>query len=243
VKMIPVISLLAVTSLSAMAFAQQASQITLNIEAKNRTLTVSAEARVTVDPELAILHLGFETPFSDAQSAYASGAKISQQIVAALKKAGIEEKSIRSESQHLQPEGAKAHKFKLVQSWTVRTPPGRAAEILDVAVGAGATDSGEIDWIVLDENALENQALTKAAGKAREKAEVLASGMGVHLGNLIYLSNDVSVPQNWRNGNSATANFAGFLDSRERSSSSATLAIEPRKVARIANVYAVFSIE
>ena len=53
----------------AAAIAQQTTQVQLKIEPANRTLTVSAEERVTADPDLAILHVGFETQPSDAKTA------------------------------------------------------------------------------------------------------------------------------------------------------------------------------
>jgi uncharacterized protein len=223
------------------AVAQQTSQVQLKIEAANRTLTVSAEGRVTADPELAILHIGFETQPSDAKTAYATGAKTSNEIVSALKQAGIPETSIRSESQRLNSIGYKTHKFKLVQQWTVKTPPERAAEILDVAVSAGATDSGQIDWTVKDEKALEDQALEKASARARSDAEVLAKGMGVHLGALIYITNQISVPQEAYQR--AFANNSGGFMAQTTMETQAHLAIEPRKVSRMASVYAVFAIE
>jgi hypothetical protein len=223
----------------AAAIAQQATQVQLKIEPANRTLTVSAEERVTADPDLAILHIGFETQPSDAKTAYAAGAKTSNEIVSALKEAGIPETSIRSESQHLDSIGYKSHKFELVQDWTVKTPPERAAEILDVAISAGATDSGQIDWTVKDEKALEDQALEKAAARARADAEVLAKGMGVHLGALVYVTNRVSAPIDSVRAyaNNAVGVSAGVMDQRT------PLAIEPRKVSRTATVYAVFAIE
>jgi hypothetical protein len=227
----------------AAAVAQQTSQVQLKIESANRTLTVSAEGRITADPEIAILHIGFETPPSDAKTAYAAGAKASNEIVAALKQAGIPETSIRSESQHLRSFDYKTRKFKLVQQWTVKTPPERAAEILDVAVSAGATDSGQIDWTVKDEKALEDQALDKAAARAKANAEVLANGMGVKLGTLIYVTNEVSIPYSVFGASRGVVanNSAGGGEymalPREQ------LAIEPRKVSRIATVYAVFAIE
>lgn len=225
------------------AGAQQATQVQLKIEPSNRTLTVSAEERVTADPEIAILHIGFETQPSDAKTAYAAGAKTSNDIVAALKQAGIPETSIRSESQHLDSIGYKSHKFKLVQQWTVKTPPERAAEILDVAVSAGATDSGQIDWTVQDVKALEDQALEKAAARAKADAAVLARGMGVQLGPLVYVTNEVSglreIPMNGRNFSAFAPMSAGVMG-RERDQ---PLAIEPRKVSRTASVYAVFAIE
>jgi uncharacterized protein YggE len=223
----------------AAAIAQQATQVQLKIEPANRTLTVSAEERVTADPEIAILHIGFETPPSDAKAAYAAGAKTSNDIVSALKQAGIPETSIRSESQHLDSIGYKSHKFKLVQQWTVKTPPERAAEILDVAITAGATDSGQIDWTVKDEKALEDQALNKAAARAKADAEVLAKGMGVHLGALIYVTNQVSAAV--RSAGVYANNAVGY--SRAETLERSPLAIEPRKVSRTASVYAVFAIE
>ncbi len=164
----------------------------MKIEPTNRTLTVSAAGRVTVDPDVAILHIGFQTQPADAKSAYAAGAKISNDMITALKQAGIPETSIRSEWQRLDSANGKPHKFILAQQWTVKIPPERAAEILDIAVGAGATESGQIDWTVQDERALEDQALDQAASRARADAAVLANGMGVHLGALIYVTNQIS---------------------------------------------------
>ena len=219
------------------AIAQQTSQVQLKIKPANRTLTVSAEGRVTVDPDVAILHIGFQTQPTDAKSAYAGGAKISNDIINALKQAGIPETSIRSEWQRLDSASGKPHKFTLVQQWTVKTPPERAAEILDIAVAAGATDSGQIDWTVQDERALEDQALDQAAARARADAAVMAKGMGVHLGALVYVTNQISeqrfVAAYANNGAPGGAFAAPPM----------TLAIEPRKVSREAAVYAVFAIE
>lgn len=218
------------------AGAQQASQAELKIEPANRTLTVSAEGQVSVEPDVAILHIGFETQPMDAKSAYAQGAQTSTAIVAALKEAGIAESAIHSEWQRLEGVTGKPHKFTLAQQWTVRTTPLRAAEILDVAVTAGATDSGEIEWSVEDERALEDQALDEAAARARDEAAALAKSMGVRLGALIYVSNQTAarllpIPLFAR---AAPAAMAG---------PAATLAIEPRKVSSSANVYAVYAIE
>src|SRR6185312_8190459 len=143
-------------------------------------------------PDVAILHIGFETQPSDAKKAYADGTQTSNAIITAIKSAGIPESSIRSESQHLDRIWNQPHKFKLVQQWTVKTAPERAAEILDVAITAGATSSGDIEWALNDEKKLEAEALENAAMRARENATVLAKGMGVRLGNLIFTSNGVS---------------------------------------------------
>jgi uncharacterized protein len=222
----------------AAAAAQQTSQVQLKIEPTNRTLTVSAEDRVTVEPDLAILHVGFQTQPSDAKSAYATGAATSNAIVSALKQAGVPETSIRSEWQRLDSVYDKPHKFTLAQQWTVRVKPERAAEILDVAVTAGATDSGQIDWIVENEQALQDKALEGASARARTQAAVLAKGMGVKLGALVYVSNQVSAPSfPIRAFASRATPMAGLAAVPQ------ALSIEPRKVTSTASVYAVFAIE
>jgi uncharacterized protein len=233
------IAMMALLAGSVAAGAQQASQVSLKIEPSNRTLMVSAQDRVTVDAEVAVLHVGFQTPPSDAKEAYAAGAQTSNAIVNALKQAGIPETSIRSEWQRLDAVYNKPHKFTLAQQWTVKVKPERAAEILDVAVTAGATDSGQIDWIVENEQALEDKALEGASARARAQAAVLAKGMGVKLGALVYVSNLVS-PQAFPMMK-AYANNAMAVNGRV--ADAPPLAIEPRKVESTASVYAVYSIE
>src|ERR1700722_18114043 len=172
--------------------AQLPGQPQIKIDPATRFLTVSAEERVSVDPDLAIVHIGFESKVADAKSAYADGSRLSNAIVAALKQAGLPDAAIRSESQRLESIDPKNHKFKLVQSWTVKSPPERAAEILGVAVSAGATESGEVEWTVQDVHALEDTALDHATTRLRSDAAVIAKASGAKLGSVLYITNQMS---------------------------------------------------
>jgi len=220
------------------AGAQQISQPQLKVDSSNRTLTVTATDSVSVEPEVAILHIGFETQPANAQDAYAQGAQTSNAIVGALKQAGVAENAIHSESQYLQRDYSvpKSHKFILRQQWTVKTTPKRAAEVLDAAITAGANSSGQIEWTVNDERALENQALDKAAARARADAAELAKEMGVRLGTLIYVSNNLSEPVR-------PFNAVAFSRAAVPEKAAPPLAIEPQKVTRSASIYAVYAIE
>jgi uncharacterized protein len=216
--------------------AQQPTQPQLKVDSSNRTLTVSSTESVTVEPDLAILHIGFVTQPQDAKSAYADGSRASNAIIAALKQAGVAESAIRSESQYVDRDWTtKLRKYTLHQQWTVKVAPERAAEVLDTAVNAGATSSGQIDWTVKDEKALEAEALDHAASRAKANAEVLAKGMGVRLGALIYVSNQMTAPQYPRPMPMMTMQKVGGAEP--------PLAIEPHQVSREASVYAVFVIE
>ncbi len=220
------------------AFAQQAAQPQFTISPANRTLSVTATGSVSVDPDVAILHIGFETQPADAKSAYAEGAQTSNAIIAAIRQLGVAESDIHSESQYLNRDYTlpKSHKFKLTQQWTVKTTPARAAEVLDAAVTAGANSSGAIDWTVRDEAALSTQALDQATARARENAAVLAKGMGVRLGALLFTSNQLNAPSFPRPMMRSFA-IAGA------EAAPPPLALEPQKVTRDASVYAIYSIE
>lgn len=204
----------------------------------DRTLNLTANENVTVEPDLAILQIGFDTPPEDVKSAYADGARRSNAIIAAVKQAGISETDIRSQSQYLFRVWSEEHKFKLEQQWTVKVPPQRAAEILDIAISAGANSSGQIEWTVKDEKALENEALDRATTRVKENAAVLAKGMGVHLGTLISASNQFSAPPfAGMNFLAAGGGGAGAMQTAP------PLAIEPHQVSRQATVSAVFAID
>src|ERR1700688_2519001 len=100
----------------------------------------------------------------------------------------------------------------------------------------GLRGGGNIEWTVKDERALEDQALEKAAERAKAQATVLARGMGVHLGALIYVNNQMTASR------FPGRPVAGFALSESRKALQ-PLSIEPQKVNRSATVYAVYSIE
>ena len=218
------------------AAAQQPTQPELKVDSSNRTLTVSATDSISVEPDQAILHIGFVTQPQDAKGAYAEGTRASNSIISALKQAGVADTAIRSESQYLDRDwSTKLRKYTLHQDWTVKVAPERAAEILDTAINAGATSSGQIEWTVKDEKALEAQALDRAAARARANAEVLAKGMSVRLGSLVYVSNQMSAPSFPRP--------MPMMAMKSAQADAQPLAIEPHQVSREATVYAVFAIE
>ena len=217
--------------------AQQPTQPQLKVDSSNRTLTVTATDSVTVEPDLAILHIGFVTQPQDAKSAYADGSRASNAIIAALKQAGVEETAIRSESQYLDRDyTTKQFKYVLHQQWTVKVPPARAAEILDVAINAGATSSGQIDWTVKDEKALEDrsprQGRLARQGKCRSARQ--RNGRSPRLPDLRQQPGFLAAVSEAHDGHDAM---------RSAEAPPQPLAIEPHQVSREATVYAVFAIE
>ena len=217
---------------------------TIQVNKDNRTIAITATDRVIAMADVATLHLGFVAYGPDSAAAYANGSRISNAIADALTKAGVPADALESENQNVSPvqpyqndkltDAEKAQrKFEVMQSWILRTNAKDAAHLLDVAVKAGANQSGQIDWSLKDENAPQAEAAAKALQRARMVAGEMASGMNVKLGALIYASNEVHAEPIRPMMNT----MAAMQKSVE------PLAINPRRIEKSATVYAVFAIE
>lgn len=230
------------------SFAVSALAQTIQVNKENRTIAITATDKVTAIADVGTVHVGFIAYGPDSDAAYAAGSRISNAIVKALKDSGIPADAIQSENQAVAPvqpyqvekltaaERAQ-RQFQVTQSWTVKTAADNAAKTLDLAVKAGANQSGQIDWGFKDENAPEAEAAAKALKRARALAEQMAAGLNTRLGALLYASNEVqpSGPRPLIRAQMASGAMA--MDKVQ------PLAINPREIEKIATVYAVFAIE
>jgi uncharacterized protein YggE len=219
---------------------------TIQVNKDNRTIAITATDKVIVMADTATVHIGFIAYGPDSDAAYATGSRISNAIVKSLTAAGVPPDAIESESQNVSPvqeyqiekltPAEKAQrKFQVVQSWTVRTPADNAAKILDLAVKAGANQSGQIDWSLKDENAPQAEAAGKALQRARTVASEMAKGLTVKLGALIYASNETHAEP--------PRPLMQAMSMKSAMAAPAPLAINPRQIEKSATVYAVFAIE
>lgn len=232
-------------ALAGTVLASTANAQTIQVNSANRTIAISATDKVIVLADTATIHIGFIAYGPDSDTAYANGSRLSNAIVKALTTAGVPTDAIESENQNVSPvqeyqidkltPAEKAQrKFQVVQSWTVRTSAADAAKILDLAVKAGANQSGQIDWSLKDENAPQAEAAAKALQRARTVAGEMAKGLNVKLGPLLFASNETQaepVRPLMKAMNAAMA------------APPPPLAINPRQIEKTATVYAVFAIE
>jgi uncharacterized protein len=240
-------NLLKITAIALATTAPLAAQ-TIQVNKENRTIAITATDKVIAMADVATLHLGYIAYGPDSATAYANGSKVSNAIAAALTKAGLPADALESENQNVAPvqeyqidkltPAEKAQRqFQVTQSWTVRTNAKDASRFLDIAVKAGANQSGAIDWSLEDENAPQAEVAAKALQRARTVAMQMASGMNVQLGALIYASNETeaSPPR------PVVARFNSAM--AMAAPPPAPLAINPRRIEKTATVYAVFAIQ
>jgi uncharacterized protein len=222
---------------------------TIQVNKDNRSIAITATDKVMAIADTAAVHVGFIAYGPDSDTAYATGSRLSNAIIKALTAAGVPSDAIESENQNVSPvqeyqidkltPAEKAQrKFQVTQSWTVRTNASDAAKILDLAVKAGANQSGQIDWSLKDENAPQAEAAAKALQRARAVAGQMAAGMNVKLGALIYASNETQAEP-------VRPLMKAMMVSNGAMAAPAPqpLAINPRQIEKSATVYAVFAIE
>jgi uncharacterized protein YggE len=236
----------AAVALGIAIFTASAHAQTIQVNKENRTIAITATDKVIALADTANVHIGFIAYGPDSDSAYANGSRASNAIVKALTEAGVASDDIESENQNVSPvqefqvdkltPAEKAQrKFQVTQSWTVRTPASSAAKVLDLAVKAGANQSGQIDWSLKDENAPQAEAAGKALQRAQGQAEQMAKSLNARLGVLLYASNETeAAPPRPLMRAMAGSMAMGKVE---------PLAINPRRIEKSATVYAVFAIE
>lgn len=218
---------------------------TLGISKDNRTITVTATDTAFAMADQAVVNVGYQVYGEDEGAAYAEGSRRSNAIVDALRAAGVPADDIESQDQNLQPlneyelknppAALKNMRFRLTQSWTVRTAPDAAAKALDVAVKAGANQSGSMAWEMKDSSMLEAAASAKALAHAQTIAARMADGLHIKVGQLLYASNQAQETVVRPMPMMAMAMRAKSADSKP-------LSISSRRVERSATVFAIFAI-
>lgn len=229
--------------------AANAQQIQVNKD--NRTIAITTSDTAKADAEIAQVHIGFNTYAADEKTAYAKASQISNAIIQSLKKSGVSEAAIQSNAQsisepELNPQDFSAaeraqRRFMVSQSWLVATSAKDAADTLNAAVNAGANNSGDIDWDVKDEDALQAEAAAKALQHARQIAEQMAKGLGASLGSLVYASNETPIANRFRGGGGGGVSETVEVSAQEGKTK--PLNIIPQQVTKSATVYAVFALQ
>ncbi len=216
------------------------------VNRQNKTIAITAEDSVSVDPEVATITLRFQNYAPTKDAAYQENVRVSNDVTNALLHGGVPKSALETESIRLQrvepeekwtAEQKKERQFQASQSWIIHAPAARAQTVVDMALRAGANALEALDWNVSDPNALQAKAGSAALAKAKTIAEQMAKGLNATLGDLVYASNQAPV--------SEYAYSAGKLAEAPTPPPPPPpqSVLYPRKVKSDATVYAVFAIE
>jgi hypothetical protein len=166
-----------------------AQQSTINQTIAGTRLDVSATGEVTRVPDVAIVSAGVVSRSSTATGALQDTVDRMQRVLAALKRAGVDDRDIQTSSVSLNPEYRYVENqppqligYTASNNVTVRFRDIRnSGKILDALVGQGANQiSGPTLTVDKPEPALD-EARAKAIAIGRARAELYARSLGLHV--------------------------------------------------------------
>lgn len=158
----------------------------------SRYILVQGEGEVSAVPDTAMVSAGVETRAQTARDAMTRNSEAMEKLFAALKAAGIPERSIRTLRLSVSPEYDRSSSrqeqrepvaYRAANQVDVTVGDiGRVGALIDALVSAGANQIRGVRFLIDKPEALENEARRKAVADARRKAELFATAAGVAVG-------------------------------------------------------------
>lgn len=177
--------------------------IVANPAAPQRTLSVTGTGMVSMTPDIAYINIGVHTEKPAASDAVAENTTQTQQMVDALKTAGVDAKDIQTTNFSIYPNtqfdpqtNTKIGTTYVVDNTvnvTVRQLD-KLGALLDASVKAGANSVNSIQFDVFDKTKALKQARDLAVKDAQTQAQELSATAGVTLGNVQTISFFNNVP-------------------------------------------------
>ena len=155
-------------------------------ETPRPTLSVDGQGTGTAAPDMATVTIGVTTQCKDAAKAQNDNAWVSNQIQAAVRGLGIAEKDIQTRNYSFYPNySTDKDRRNEVTGYTVNNSVivvvrdiKLTGKVIDAALNNGANEINSLDFSASDTKAVRKVALLNAVQDARDKADIIAKGLG-----------------------------------------------------------------
>ncbi|WAM30799.1 SIMPL domain-containing protein [Caldicellulosiruptor naganoensis] len=173
------------------AEASSASASQPKTEINKTEINVKGVASVLAEPDIAVVTFGVLSEDVSADAAYSKTSSKINKIIDAIKKLGIDSKDIKTLKISVYPKysynkddnASKIIGFYASTDLTVTVRNiSQVGKVVDSAFKNGANTFSDLRFDISNVGAYYNQALAKALENAKEKANVLAKGLGISLG-------------------------------------------------------------
>jgi uncharacterized protein YggE len=152
----------------------------------------SGEGVIEAVPDRAWITITAESRASNPRDAQKRNAEAMTPVLDKLKAAGIPAEGIKTIGYDLQQEWDYVNNRRISRGYVARNSVqvrvdaiDRVGELLEIAVGSGATSVGDIRFDLKDRAQLERDALRMAVQDARRKAEAAAAGAGMSIDRVV----------------------------------------------------------
>lgn len=160
------------------------------------TVNLSAYGETQVAPDKATIMLGVQTEGATAAEAMRRNAEQMNQVIASLRRSGIEQRDIQTSQLSLHPQYVyqenlppRLSGYQATNQVTITVRDlSRLGQAVDASVNAGATNVGSISFGLVDPTAAENAARREAVEALRAKADLYAQATGHRVARLVTLS-------------------------------------------------------
>jgi uncharacterized protein YggE len=165
------------------------------------SIRVTGEAAVMANPDQAKIDIGVVTQAERADAAALRNAERTEAVLAALHKTLGQGAEIKTISYSINPnyrypqEGGTPTITAYTATNTLQVTVNdlkSVGKVIDVAVQFGANAIQRLQFTLKDESAVQAQALREAAAKARDKAQTIASALGVKIVQILEADESVS---------------------------------------------------
>ncbi len=155
-----------------------------------RSVTVNGSGTVESVPDRAHFAFGVESLGATAGEALEQNSKAMRAVLAALRRAGVDLRDVRTQSVSLNPrygdDGKSVTGYTAVNTVSVEVDSlERAGSLVDAAVAAGANQVQGPSLVREERDELYREALEAAVAEAKAKAQVLASAGGASVGQTL----------------------------------------------------------
>lgn len=162
------------------------AQGTATVQPLEPSVAMSGEGLVQAVPDRAWVTITAESRAGNPRDAQRRNVEAMTPVQAKLKGAGIPPEAIRTVGYDLQQEFDFVNNKRISRGYVARNSievridqVDRVGEVLEIAVGSGATSVGGIRFDLKERAKLEREAVRLAVAEARAKTEAAAAGAGV----------------------------------------------------------------
>lgn len=177
-----------------------------------RQITVSSTAELTQKADQVEIDIGVETTAPDAATSQRNNAVIADKIVSSLKDAGLTDDEISTAGYNVyerqewdgQLQRSVSKGYTTTNTVHIKTTKiDKAGAFIDAAAKAGANQVNSIQFTLTKtaQETLKRDAIKKATAEARGKADAIAEGLNVKLGQVASVNEaNVYFPPNYARG-------------------------------------------
>ena len=170
------------------------------------TLSVEGTGEANAAPDQATVAIGITTHAADAAKAQNDNAWTAAQIQKAIAALGIDAKDIQTQNYSFRPtyrteenrrgeiNGYTVDNMVLVCVRDIKL----TGKVVDAALSHGANEISSLSFTASDARALRKVALKNAIADARDKADIIAQGLGKHIVGIQTVSENTGYPETRR---------------------------------------------